>query len=355
MKALITAGGRGTRLRPITNTINKHLIPIAGQPMIFYAISAVAQAGVKDIYINVNEGDKEIELAVGDGSRWGTKITYFEQKGGPKGLADVVHQAEPYIGNSSFIFYLGDNVICTNLNKFIKKFEQEKLNCFLALAEVKDPQRFGVPEIKNGRIARIIEKPKNPPSSFAVTGIYIYDSNVFQAVKDLKPSERGEYEISDAHSWMIEHGFKVGYSEITGWWKDTGKSEDLLEGNQLILSAQESEIKGAVAEGVIVQGKVKIGKGTVINGRTTIRGPVFIGSESVIKESYIGPFTSIGDRCEIYKTEIENSIIFNECDLQCEARVVDSLVGQNTTIIPAHCTWPSGHRLIVGSNSLVEL
>jgi glucose-1-phosphate thymidylyltransferase len=323
--------------------------------MIFYAVSAVTQAGVRDIYINVNEGDKEIASVVGDGARWGVNITYFEQKGGPKGLADVVRQAEPYIGNSSFIFYLGDNIICTGLDKFVEEFEEEKLNCLLALAKVKDPQRFGVPEIRDGRIIRVIEKPKDPPSLFAVTGIYLYDVNVFQAVKELKPSGRGEYEISDTHTWLIEHGFKVGYSEITGWWKDTGKPEDLLEGNQLILSGQETEINGRLEEGVIVQGKVRIGKGAVVNGRTTIRGPVFIGQDCIIRESYIGPFTSIGDRCEIYQTEIENSIIFDECDLQCGARVVDSLLGQNTTIIPAHSTWPSGHRLIVGSNSVVEL
>lgn len=355
MKALITAGGRGTRLRPITNTINKHLIPIAGRPMIFYAISAVAKVGIKEIVINTNEGENELAKVVGNGSRFGVKITYFEQKGGPRGLADVVKQARPYLQGSPFIFYLGDNIICNGLNKFAGKFKKEKLNCLLALAKVPDPERFGVPEIKAGRILRVIEKPEKPASPYAVAGIYIYDANIFKAVDKIKISARGEYEISDAHTWLINQGYKVGFSEITGWWKDTGKPEDLLEGNQLLLSAQKSIIKGDIEKGVAVQGRVQIGQGTKISGRTTIRGPVFIGDDCIISESCIGPFTSIGNKCEIYKTEIENSIVFDDCDLRSDARIVDSLIGLNTTIIPAHQTWPSGHRLIVGSNSLVEL
>ena len=179
MKALITAGGRGTRLRPITYTINKHLIPLAGQPMIFYAIEKIVQAGIKEIYINTNEGETELQRVIGDGSRWNVKITFFEQTGGPRGIADVVRQAKKYIGDSSFILYLGDNIVLGELAPFVEYFKQEKLNCFLALSRVSDPTQFGVPMIKDGKIVKVIEKPTDPPSSFAVTGIYIYDKNIW--------------------------------------------------------------------------------------------------------------------------------------------------------------------------------
>lgn len=355
MKALITAGGRGTRLRPITHTMNKHLIPLAGKPMIFYAIEKVAGAGIKEIFINTNEGDTELRQVVGGGSRFGVCITYFEQKGGPQGIADVVRQAEPLIGKSPFVLYLGDNIVLESIKRFVNYFEREKLNCFLACAKVSNPTQFGVPILKNGQIIEVIEKPENPSSPYAVTGIYIYDKQVFKAISHLKPSKRGELEISDAHTWLIKNGFKVGYKEITGWWKDTGKAEDLLEANQLILRELKGSIKGIVEEGVVVQGRVKIGKKTVVGGRSMIRGPAIIGEGCTIEDSYIGPFTSIGNRVEIYGGEMEHSIVFDDVDIHTDARIVDSILGTNTTIISAKETLPSGHKLIVGSNSMIEL
>ncbi|HJV33030.1 MAG TPA: glucose-1-phosphate thymidylyltransferase [Patescibacteria group bacterium] len=357
MKALITAGGRATRLRPITYTINKHLIPLANKPMIFYAIEKIAAAGIKEIGISVNPGEEELQKAVGDGARWGVKIAYIEQAGGPKGVAHVVENAKAFLGDEPFLFYLGDNIILGKLDRFVEKFEREKLNCLLALSKVKDPQRFGVPQIQDGRIVRVDEKPSEPKSDYAVTGIYVYDKSFFEAFAHIQPSARGEYEISDVHTWLIEHGKAVGYEEITGWWKDTGKPEDLLEGNQLLLNEMvEASREGAEIDATaVLQGKVSVGKGTVIGARALIRGPVAIGENCRIENSYIGPYTSIGNGVEIYNTEIEHSVVFDDVDLNCSTRIVDSLIGTNATVASAHSTLPRGHKLVVGDNAVVEI
>ncbi len=345
MKAIITGGGRATRLRPITWTINKHLIPIANKPMIFYAIEKLRDAGITEIAINTNPGDIELPNFIGDGGNWGVKIHYFEQKGGPLGIANVVWQARDFIGDEPFVFYLGDNIVLSPLGGFIEKFKNEKLNCLLTLSRVKDPQRFGVPEIEDGKIIRVEEKPAEPKSDFAVTGIYIYDKNFFESYKHIKPSARGEYEISDVNTWLIGNNLNVGYEEITGWWKDTGKPEDLLEANQLLLN------QSLAAE----TGKIKIGKGTVIDPDAVIKGPVIVGDGCVIKNARIGPNVSVGNNVEVYNSEIENSIIFDEVDINCNARIVDSLVGKNALILSAHQSKPDGHKLIIGDNAMVEL
>lgn len=355
MKALITAGGHGTRLRPITNSLNKHLIPIANKPMIVYAIEKIVNAGIKEIGIVINPGDKEIPKALGTGEKWKAKITYIEQTGGALGLAHVVKISEPFIGKDSFLFYLGDNIILGEIKKFVKQFETGNYNCLLALSKVRDPQRFGVPEIKNGQIINVEEKPSRPKSNFAVTGIYFYDYHVFEAVKNIKPSDRGELEISDTHSYLIDKGYKVGYNEITGWWKDTGKPNDLLEANQLILSGIKRHSEVDIPDSVEIQGNVIIGKNTNISEKTVIRGPVIIGENCVIKDAYIGPYTSIGNGVEIYSAEIENSIILDYVDINCNVRIVDSILGANVNIVPIHQTLPGGHKLIIGENSIIEL
>lgn len=355
MKALVSAGGRGTRLRPITHTLNKHLIPIANKPMIFWVLEKIAKAKIKEVGIVIKVGDEEIKKAIGDGKKWNLKITYIPQIGGSLGLAHVVKVAEDFIKKEPFIFYLGDNIFLGEINKFIDKFKRTKVNCLLALSKVKDPQRFGVPEIKNGKIIKIEEKPARPKSNFAVTGIYLYDYHIFEAVKAIKPSKRGELEISDAHTWFIKKGYKIGYEEITGWWKDTGKPEDLLEGNHLLLTEISPKIKGRTEKEVILQGKVRIDSGSSISGKCLIRGPVIIGEGCTIINSYIGPYTSIGNNVEIYNTEIENSIILDNVDINCSTRIVDSLLGSNSTVISSKITLPSGHRLIIGDHALVEL
>jgi glucose-1-phosphate thymidylyltransferase len=358
MKALITAGGRATRLRPITWTINKHLIPLANKPMLFYAIEKIAEAGIIEIGINVNPGEIGIQAACGDGSRWGVHITYIEQVGGPKGLAHILKMARPFLGDEPFLFYLGDNIILGSIADFVRKFSEEKLDCLLALSEVKDPQRFGVPEIRDGKIVRVDEKPAEPKSNFAVTGIYVYSPNVFKAVDAVQPSARGEYEISDVHTWLIDRGYAIGHQEITGWWKDTGKPEDLLEGNQLLLSEMKPELmtnQGVVAKSSTLHGRVRIGKGTRIGERVLIRGPVVIGEDCVIENGYIGPYTSVGDGVVIRNTEIEYSIVFDHVTINCSRRIVDSMIGENASILSASETLPMGHRLVIGDNSVVEL
>jgi glucose-1-phosphate thymidylyltransferase len=356
MKALVTAGGRATRLRPITYTTNKHLIPIANKPMLFYALEKIAETGVKEVGININPGEKEIQEIVGDGSRWGLKITYIEQVGGPKGLAHIIKNAKNFIGNEPFIFYLGDNIILGSIKRLVDKFVSERLDALLAFARVSDPERFGVPVIQDGKVVKIEEKPSRPKSNLAQTGIYIYDPKIFDAVENIAPSARGEYEISDANTYLIEKGFNVGYEEITGWWKDTGKPEDLLEGNQLILhDLMDMKNEANLAPGVVVQGKVKIEKGTYIGGKSLIRGPVAIGKNCVIEDSYIGPYTSIGNNSKVFKTEIEHSIIFDNVEIKCGKRIVDSLIGHNAVLGSSHDSLPLGHKLIIGDNSVVEL
>lgn len=353
MKALIASGGRGTRLRPLTHTQNKHLIPIANKPILHYAIEAALDAGIKEIGIICNAEGNEVPQAIGNGRRWGVKITYIPQKA-PLGLAHVVKIAQQFIGKDDFIFYLGDNMVVGGVKRFIDDFEKSDCNCFLTLAKVKDPERFGVPEIKNGKIVRIEEKPRKPKSQFAVAGIYIYDRHIFEAVRNIKPSARGELEISDAHTYLIQHGYKVGYSEITGWWKDTGKPTDLLEANRLVLDNIQSKITGRVDRTSNVAGKVIIEEGaSIIN--SVVRGPVIIGSGCVIDNSYIGPFTSIGNMTEIRNSEVEYSIVLRNCKvLNVKLRIEGSILGNDVEIVEANGK-PLVHRFMIGDQSRVEV
>ena len=353
MKALIASGGRGTRLRPITHTRNKHLIPIANKPILHYAIEAAAHAGITEVGIVINADSDEVPRAIGDGARWGIHITYIPQQA-PGGLAQVVALAEEFVGTDKFIFYLGDNMVVGGVRRFIEEFEKSNSNCFLTLARVKDPERFGVPEIRDGRIVAVEEKPKHPKSSFAVAGIYLYDHHIFEAVKAIKPSGRGELEISDAHQYLIEKGFKIGYTEITGWWKDTGKPTDLLEANRLVLDNITPSNEGTVDERSTVAGKVVIQKGArIIN--SVVRGPAIIGEECVIEESYVGPFSSIGSHTTVRKSEIEYSIILRDCKiLDVGIRLEGSILGNDVEIVEASGK-PLVHRFMIGDQSRVEV
>lgn len=357
-KALITAGGRATRLRPITHTVNKHLIPLAGKPMIVHVIEKVADAGIVDVYVNVNPGERELPRVLGDGAQYGVRVEYLEQTGGPLGLGHIIRNAEAHLGREPFLFYLGDNVILGSIRRFVERFRADSLDCLLALARVPDPQRFGVPELRDGRIVRVEEKPTEPKSPYAVTGIYCYSPRVFDAARAIAPSPRGEYEISDVHTWLIEHGAAVGYEEITGWWKDTGKPSDLLEGNQLLLAdgVFNPGCDGAVIDdAVVLQGRVRVGAGTRIEGRALIRGPVVIGDGCTIRESYIGPYTSIGNRVEIFDTEVEHAIIFDGAHVHSGQRIVDSIIGSDARVRSMNGTRPHGYKLIIGDHGVVEL
>lgn len=357
-KALITAGGRATRLRPITHTMNKHLIPLANRPMIFHAIDRVVDVGITDVAINVNPGEDEIQKFVGDGSRWGIRVTYIEQVGGPLGLAHIVRNAEAHLGRAPFLFLLGDNLILGSLRPVVEQFERDGLDMCLAFVRVDDPSRFGVPEFRDGKLVRIIEKPQNPPCNLAQTGIYVYGPAIFDAVAAIPPSARGEYEISDANTWLIEHGHRVGWTEMTGWWKDTGKPEDLLEGNQLILAANHfpDERDGAtIGNRVTIQGRVQIGKGTTIGENVLIRGPVVIGERCSIANSYIGPYTSIGNGVTVANTELEHSIVLEAATINAGKRIVDSIIGHHASVTPVNATLPLGHKLIIGDHTVVEI
>lgn len=357
-KAILTGGGYATRLRPITSTINKHLIPLANKPMIFHAIDKIVEVGIKEIFINTNPGDLELPKQVGDGGHWGAKITYFEQTGGPQGIAHVVALAREFVKNDPFIFYLSDNITLTGLKPLMEKFEKEKLNCLLSFARVPDPERFGVAEFDSkGKLARVLEKPINPPSSFAQTGIYFYDKTFFEAFKNIKKSARGEYEISDVNSWLIQNGYRVGWSEITGYWKDSGKPNDLLAANQMLLDSLPADFftnQGMIDPGARLEGKIKIGAGSKIGAKVLIRGPVIIGENCVLDDCCVGPHTTLGSGCEIYSAEIEHSIIFENVDINCQVRIVDSIIGKNATIISGHQT-PPVHKLIVGDQTFIEM
>ena len=353
MKALITAGGHGTRLRPITHTQNKHLIPIANKPILNYALEYVREAGIREVGIITNQAGAEVKEVYGNGKSLGLKIVYIPQEH-PAGLADCVRIAEPFIGTDPFIFYLGDNIIVGGIRRFIEEFEKNQTNCHLVLAKVPDPERFGVPEIKDNRIISITEKPKKPLSDYAVTGIYLYDRTIFEAVNNIKPSARGELEISDAHQYLLDKGYKVTFSEITGWWKDTGKPEDILEANRLILEHTTNRIEGLVDHRSMVTGNVVLEKGAkVIN--SVVRGPAVIGRHTIIKNSFVGPFTSIGDECTIQNSEVEFSIVLNKCEiLEVGVRIEGSLLGANSRVIKADGR-PRTHRFMIGDQSLIEV
>lgn len=353
MKALITSGGRGTRLRPLTHTQNKHLIPIANKPILHYAIDYCAQAGIKEIGIVYSSESSAVPDAIGDGSDFGVKITYIPQDA-PLGLAHVVKISQDFIRDEPFVFYLGDNMVVGGLQRFIDAFTDKKSNCHLTLAKVPDPERFGVPEIKGERIVGIEEKPKKPKSQFAVSGIYVYDSTIFEAVNNIKPSLRGELEISDAHQYLLDHNYSITFSEITGWWKDTGEPYDLLEANRLILDNMERDVRGNVDSSSIVSGKVQLPKSSkIIN--STVRGPVIIGENTVIENSYIGPYTSIYNDCLIKNSEVEFSILHSACKvLDVDIRIEHSLLGSDVEIIKAKGR-PATHRFLIGDQSRVEL
>jgi glucose-1-phosphate thymidylyltransferase len=353
MKALITAGGHGTRLRPITHTQNKHLIPIANKLMLGYALEYAHDAGIEEVGIIINEEDKSIEEAFGNGDSYGLKITYIEQSA-PLGLGHVVKIAEPFIGRDPFVFYLGDNILVGGIKKFVDEFQSNRSNCHLVLSKVPDPNRFGVAAVKDGKIVGIEEKPSDPKSNLAVTGIYIYDSHIFEAVNNIKPSARGELEISDAHQYLLEKGYSVTYSEITGWWKDTGKPSDLLEANRLVLDNIKDDRHGEIDAFSAVSGRVVIGKGSKIVD-SNVRGPVIIGDNVVIDNAYIGPYTAIGNGCSILNSEIEYSILMNGCSIHNISRRIEaSLLGSDVHLLRSK-SKPVTHRFILGDQSRVEI
>jgi glucose-1-phosphate thymidylyltransferase len=353
LKALILSGGKGTRLRPITHTSAKQLVPIANKPILFFAIEAIRAAGITDVGIVVGDTASEIRAAVGDGSAFDVQATYIQQEA-PLGLAHAVKTSQPYLKEDSFVMFLGDNLIKDGIVSLVNEFRDESPNSQILLARVPNPSDFGVAEIVNGKVVRLEEKPEKPKSDYALVGVYMFDPTIFEAVNAIRPSTRGELEITDAIQYLITKGYDVRSHVIDGWWKDTGKLEDMLEANRMVLSTIERSVKGKIDDRTRIIGAVIVEEGAVIEN-SELRGPLMIGKGAVVRDSYVGPFTAIADGCEIVGSEIEFSIVL-ECSriISIGRRLEGSLIGKNVRILHSP-PRPRAYRFMVGDNSEIQV
>jgi len=353
MKGLILSGGKGTRLQPLTYTSAKQLIPVANRPVLFRVLDTLVAAGITDIGIVTGDTAAEIRAAVGDGARWNATITYIPQPA-PLGLAHAVKISQDYLKDERFIMFLGDNVIQGGLTPLLREFATSDYNAQIVLTRVAEPQHYGVAELKDGRIVRLIEKPQTPPSNLALVGIYMFDSHIFEAVNAIQPSHRGELEITDAIQYLIEKGYHVHPYIHEGWWIDTGKPGDMIEANSKVLEELEPVVEGYVDRDSRLEGKVTIEKGAeVVNSR--VRGPAIIGEDTRIINAYIGPFTSIYHHCLIESSEIEHSIILEYSQIvDIPQRIEDSLIGRHVTLIRSPIK-PKAYKLTLGDHSQVGI
>ena len=360
MKGLILAGGSGTRLRPITHTGAKQLVPVANTPILFYGLQHMADAGIREVGMIVGDTADEIRAAVGDGSRWGLSVTYLPQEA-PLGLAHAVLIAREFLGDDDFVMYLGDNLLRDGITTFVEEFAAhrtsagpDRCSAQILLAPVPDPQRFGVAEIgPDGEVVALVEKPEVPPSDLALVGVYLFDASIHEAVRAIAPSERGELEITDAIQWLIDNGHRVRHEVLHGWWLDTGKLTPLLEANRLILEVLEPANHGKVDEHSQLDGRVWVAEGAEIV-RSTIRGPVAIGANTRIVDSYIGPFSSVDADCEIIGSELEHSIVLANSRVENVPRVIDSLIGRHAVVQRTH-QRPKANRFLVGDHCQIDL
>ncbi|MEI7604222.1 MAG: glucose-1-phosphate thymidylyltransferase [bacterium] len=357
MKAIVLAGGRGTRLRPLTHTRNKHLIPIGGKTMIERVIDDVVDLGIKEIIININLGDTEIKAALGDGSKWDVKITYIEQEK-PNGMMFPIVMAEEILAGDDFVLHAGDNILSGGLKTYYEEFKKLNSSAHLLVTKVSNPERFGVAVVESGFMVKTVEKPKEFISNLAVTGVYFYKNDIIEAMKHVEPVVLGNSSVAEyypplAHQWLIDNGYKITVTEVTGWWKDTGKPEDLISANHLVLEVLKDNIEGEIVDSK-VEGKVEIKSGAkIIN--STLRGPLVIGENTTITNSYVGPFTAISKDCELVNSEIENSIVQNNVKiLDFPRRIDNSIIGDNV-IITKHQNKPKTTRLLIGDNSEVVI
>lgn len=355
MKAIILSGGKGTRLRPLTYSGAKQLVPVANKPILFYCIENIVEAGIKDVGMIISpETGQEIKDTTGDGSRWGINIHYITQDV-PGGLAHAIKTARDFLADSSFVMYLGDNLIGTGINKFINEFKKNTPEALILLKEVDNPKQFGVADVSpDGKVLRLIEKPEVPPSNLALVGIYIFSPKIHEAIERIKPSIRGELEITDAIQELINMGCNVESFVLDMWWLDTGKKDDMLTANAIVLDEWlKGNINGHVDDTSRILGRVAVGKGSVIK-ESTIRGPVVIGENTVIANSFIGPHTSIGNNVNIIKSSVEHSVIMDYSELRNIERLEESLVGRRVKITENRKTHKA-LRLMLGDDSVVEV
>jgi glucose-1-phosphate thymidylyltransferase len=354
LKGLILSGGRGTRLRPITFTSAKQLVPVANKPVLFYGIEAMAAAGIREVGIIIApETGDEIRAAAGDGSRFGVTITYIVQDE-PAGLAHAVLTAEPYLGSSPFVMYLGDNLLQGGMEDLVAAFRDHEPAALILLTPVADPQNYGVAELgSNGAVVRLVEKPPEPASDLALVGVYMFTSQIHDAARAIKPSARGELEITDAIQWLVDGGRRVEPHVVRGWWKDTGRLDDMLEANRLILDTVVRRLDGELHESQ-VEGRVVIEPGARLE-RATVRGPAVIGAGALVRDAYIGPYTAVGDRCVIEGAEVEHSILLEGSSVRhLDGRMESSLLGRDVSISRGD-RQPRAYRFMVGDQSEIGI
>jgi glucose-1-phosphate thymidylyltransferase len=352
MKGLILSGGFGTRLRPLTYSQQKQLIPVANKPILFYVIEDLIDAGISDIGIVVGPNKNQVIDTI-NGNTWKAKITFIDQEQ-PLGIAHAIKISQSFLGKDPFVLYLGDNILREGIVEHVEQFKSSDCEGSILLTEVENPQEFGIATLnEKNHIIHVVEKPQNPESNLAVIGVYMFRSKIFEAVNQLQFSARGQLEITDAIQWLINNGYTVVSCFVKHWWKDTGKPEDILHANRLILDDIKSENHGQVVSSDI-RGRVQIGKATVIDKHSMIKGPVKIGDNCTIKSSYIGPYTSVGNNCTIEDSEIEDSVIMDGSVIMKGGRIVDSLIGRGVKIKKGD-QLPSAKRFTIGDNSEVFL
>ena len=353
MKGLILSGGKGTRLRPITHTSAKQLVPVANRPVLFYGIQAMADAGIEEVGIIIApETGDEIREVAGDGSQFGVRITYVEQAE-PAGLAHAVLTAEPFLGDDSFVMYLGDNLLQGGIGELVAAFEANRPDALILLTPVPDPEHFGVAELDGDRVVALAEKPPDPKTNLALVGVYMFTSGIHAAARAIQPSPRGELEITDAIQHLVDTGMRVEPHIVRGWWKDTGRLDDMLEANRLILDVIETRVDGELVDAT-VDGRVVVEAGAVLT-RATVRGPAVIGAGARLTDCYVGPYSAIGEGCVIERAEVEHSILLAGASVKdLDGRMESSLLGRNVAISRSQ-GQPKAYRFMVGDQSEISI
>ena len=353
LKGLILSGGKGTRLRPITHTSAKQLVPVANRPVLFYAIQAMADAGIEEVGIIIApETGDEIREVTGDGTRFGVQITYILQDE-PAGLAHAVLTAEPFLGDAPFVMYLGDNLLQGGIGDLVRAFHDHAPDALILLTEVADPENYGVAELQDGVVVRLVEKPSEPRTNLALVGVYMFTPAVHDAARAISPSARGELEITDAIQHLVDKGMRVEPHIVAGWWKDTGRLEDMLAANRLVLDTIATRVDGELVDSQI-DGRVVIESGARLE-RSSVRGPAIIGAGAQLTDAYVGPYTAIGEHCVIAQAEVEHSILLSGAQVRgLDGRMESSLLGRNVSVRRGD-RQPRAYRFMVGDNSDISI